>query len=163
MVSAIFAMNASLERWGLPPEVLHLTRPYLAVLTWSLPPLPFYVAFRRYLQAMNVVRPVMSALVAANVVNAIANWILIYGRFGAPAMGVRGSAYATLVARIFMAGWLLIVILRPEAHGTPGLLDTPSGIDLPRLRRLFALRLPAAGPAGLVGGCASSCPRAWCG
>jgi MATE family multidrug resistance protein len=129
--------------------VLHLTRPYLSILTWSLPPLLFYVAFRRYLQAMNVVRPVMFALVAANVVNAIANWILIYGRFGAPAMGVRGSAYATLVARIFMAGWLLIVILRHEAHVTPRLRDTPLGIDLARLRRLFALGFPAAGQAVL--------------
>jgi MATE family multidrug resistance protein len=149
MVAVIFAMNASLDRWGLPPEVLHLTRPYLSILTWSLPPLLFYVAFRRYLQAMNVVRPVMFALVAANVVNAIANWILIYGRFGAPAMGVRGSAYATLVARIFMAGWLLIVILRHEAHVTPRLRDTPLGIDLARLRRLFALGFPAAGQAVL--------------
>ena len=67
-----------------------------AILTWSLPPLLCYVAFRRYLQAMNVVRPVMFALVAANLVNGVANWILIYGHFGAPAMGVRGSAYATL-------------------------------------------------------------------
>jgi MATE family multidrug resistance protein len=149
MVAVIFAMNASLDRWGLPPEVLHLTRPYLAILTWSLPPLLFYVAFRRYLQAMNVVRPVMFALVAANVVNAIANWILIYGRFGAPAMGVRGSAYATLVARIFMSGWLLIVILRHEAHVTPRLRDTPLRIDLARLRRLFALGFPAAGQAVL--------------
>jgi MATE family, multidrug efflux pump len=149
MVAVIFGMNAALDRWGLPPEVLHLTRPYLAILTWSLPPLLFYVAFRRYLQAMNVVRQVMYALVAANIVNAIANWILIYGHFGAPAMGVRGSAYATLAARIFMAGWLLIVILRHEAHVTPRLRDTPLGIDLARLRRLFALGFPAAGQAVL--------------
>ena len=82
-------------------------------------PLLCYVAFRRYLQAMNLVRPVMFALVAANLVNAAANWILIHGHFGVPAMGVRGSAYATLAARIFMAGWLLIVIIRHEAHVTP--------------------------------------------
>ena len=145
MIAFLFGMNATLDRWGLPAGVLLLARPYLAILTWSLVPLLFYVAFRRYLQAMNVVRPVMFALVAANLVNAAANWILIHGHFGAPAMGVRGSAYATLAARIFMAAWLLIVILRHEAHVTPGLRDTPLGLDLSRVRRLFVLGFPAAG------------------
>src|SRR6186997_2906142 len=54
MMGVVFAMNASLPRWGLPPEVLALARPYLSILMWSLPPLLLYVAFRRYLQAMNL-------------------------------------------------------------------------------------------------------------
>jgi multidrug resistance protein, MATE family len=145
MMGVVFAMHATLGRWGLPPGVLELARPYLAILTWSLAPLLCYVAFRRYLQAMNVVRPVMFALVAANLVNGVANWILIYGHFGAPAMGVRGSAYATLAARIFMAAWLLVVIVRHEAHVTPRLRDTPPGLELSRVRRLFVLGFPAAG------------------
>lgn len=149
MVAIVFGMNTSLGGWGLPQGVLLLTRPYLAILTWSLPPLLFYVAFRRYLQAMSVVRPIMFALVSANLVNAIANWTLIYGHFGAPAMGVRGSAYATLAARIFMAGSLLIVIIRHEAHVTPRLRDTPFGLDLLRVRRLFVLGFPAAGQSVL--------------
>jgi multidrug resistance protein, MATE family len=145
MVGVIFGMNATMHLWGLPAEVLTLSQPYLAILTWSLPPLLLYVAFRRYLQAMNLVRPVMFALVAANIVNALANWVLIDGHLGAPAMGVRGSAYATLAARIFMALWLLIVIVRHEAHVTPRLRDTPLAIDFSRLRRLFWLGFPAAG------------------
>lgn len=152
MVGIIFAMNLSMPLWGLPAEVLALSQPYLAILTWSLPPLLMFVAFRRYLQAMNLVRPVMFALVAANVVNALANWVLINGYWGAPAMGVRGSAYATLAARILMAAWLLIVIVRLEARRPPAvsgvearLRDTPLAIDLARLRRLFWLGFPAAG------------------
>jgi MATE family multidrug resistance protein len=154
VVAIVLAMNASLHLWGLPPEVLVLSRPYMVILTWSLPPLLLYVAFRRYLQAMNLVQPVMFALVAANLVNGFANWILIYGHLGLPAMGVPGSAVATLVARIFMAGWLLIAILRAEARWPPALSgvegrlrDTPLGIDLARLRRLFWLGFPAAGQA----------------
>ena len=145
MIALLFGANATLDRWGLPPEVLVLTRPTLAILTWSLVPLLFYVAFRRYLQAMNLVRPVMFALVAANIVNAAANWVLIHGHFGIPAMGVRGSAYATLAARMFMAGWLLIAIVRREAHVVPRFRETPLGLDLSRVRRLFVLGFPAAG------------------
>src|SRR3954466_6359662 len=112
MAAIVLGMNATLHLGGLPPEVVVLARPYLAILTWSLPPLLLYVAFRRYLQAMNLVRPVMIALVTANIVNAAANWVLIFGHLGAPAMGVRGSALATLLARVFMAAFLLLVIVR---------------------------------------------------
>ena len=72
-----------------------LARPYLDVLAWSVLPLLLYATFRRYLQGMGVVRPVMIALVMANIANVVINWILIYGKLGAPAMGVRGSAWAT--------------------------------------------------------------------
>jgi len=144
-VASIYAINASLRLWGLPADVEALAEPYLGILTWSLPPLLLYVAFRRYLQAMHLVQPVMIALLSANIVNAVANWVLIFGHWGFPAMGVRGSAWATLSARIFMALYLFAVILRHEARVVPRLRDTPMGIDLTRLRRLFALGIPAAG------------------
>src|SRR3954468_13354856 len=149
LVAVIFLTNASLSAWGLPPEVLALTRPYLGILAWTLPPLLLYAAFRRYLQAMNIVRPVMFALVAANIVNVIGNWILVFGHFGMPALGVRGSAYSTLFARVLMAAFLFAVIVRHEAHVTPRLRDTPLHLDRARLRRLFSVGLPAAGQAVL--------------
>ncbi len=149
VIGALLALAASMPWWGLPPRVLELTRPCLVILTWSLPPLLLYAAFRRYLQAIGVARPVMVMLVVANVVNALGNWILINGHLGAPALGVRGSAYATLLARVFMAAYLLLVIVRREAHTTPRLRETPMGLDLARQRRLFGLGLPAAGQAVL--------------
>ena len=144
-VGVVFLLRAGLRYWGLPPDVLALVQPYLAILVWSLPPLLCYVAFRRYLQAMNIVRPITIVLIAANVVNALMNWILIFGHWGAPALGVRGSAYATLSARIFMAVALLAVIVAHEAHMQPRLRDTPLSIDVSRIRTLVQLGLPAGG------------------
>jgi len=149
LLAATAALNATLGSWGLPPDVLAMTRPYLSIINWSLPPLLLYVAFRRYLQAMNVVTPVMVALVLANVANGIANWALIYGHLGMPALGVRGSAYSTLLARSFMAIWLLGAVIRHEARQSPRLRDTPFRFDIARVNRLFALGLPAAGQAVL--------------
>jgi MATE family multidrug resistance protein len=119
VVGVLLAFDAWLPRWGLPDPVLRLTQPYLVVLTLGLPPLLLYVAFRRYLQAIGIVRPVMIALIVANVVNAVANWLLIYGHLGSPALGVRGSAYATLIARAFMAGLLFIEVLRHVPTSNP--------------------------------------------
>jgi MATE family multidrug resistance protein len=90
------------------------------------------------------VRPIIVALVAANIVNVVLNWILIFGRFGAPAMGVRGSAWATVIARIVMAGCLLIVIVLRERGRRPGLFETPLTIEGAWMRRLFTLGFPAA-------------------
>ena len=61
-----------------------------------------YATCRRYLQGMHAVTPVMFALVTANLINAGANWVLIYGHFGFPALGVAGSAWATVIARAYM-------------------------------------------------------------
>ncbi len=138
------ALASALGAWGLNPAVLQLLRPYLSVLTWSVLPLLLYASFRRYLQGMGVVRPVMFALIAANAVNLVVNWLLIYGRFGAPALGVTGSAWATVIARIGMAAVLLVVIVRRERGRRPGLFATPLRIEFPRLRRLVGLGFPAA-------------------
>jgi multidrug resistance protein, MATE family len=145
----VLALSAALAGWGLHPEVLRLTQPYLDVLAWSIPPLLLYASFRRYLQGMGVVRPVMIALVLANILNAFVNWLLIFGRLGAPAMGVRGSAWATVCARVVMAGVLLGVILYREHGRRPGLFETSLRIELSRMRQLLALGLPAAGQVTL--------------
>ncbi len=143
-VLVLLAMAALLSSWGLDPAVLPLTQPYLQTLTWSVVPLVFYATFRRYLQGMHVVRPVMIALVAANLTNAFMNWVLIYGHLGAPAMGVRGSAWATVIARVIMAAYLLVVIVVRERGRRPGLFETSLAIDAARMRRLIELGFPAA-------------------
>jgi MATE family multidrug resistance protein len=144
-VGAVYALRAALVFWGLPDNVLALTELYLGVLVWSLPPFLFYVAFRRYLQAMNIVRPVTVTLIVANGVNAAFNWMLIFGHSGAPALGLRGSAFATVIARTFMAAALLAVIVAHEVHMQPRLRDTPFALDLSRVRTLVRIGLPAAG------------------
>ena len=145
----VLALSAALSGWGLHPDVLRLTQPYLNVLAWSIPPLLLYASFRRYLQGMGVVRPVMIALALANILNAFVNWLLIFGRLGAPAMGVRGSAWATVCARVVMAGVLLGVILYREHGRRPGLFETSLRIEPSRMRQLLALGLPAAGQVTL--------------
>ena len=145
----VLALSAALAGWGLHPDVLRLTQPYLNVLAWSIPPLLLYASFRRYLQGMGVVRPVMIALVLANILNVFVNWLLIFGRLGAPAMGVRGSAWATVCARVVMAGVLLGVILYREHGRRPGLFETSLRIEPSRMRQLLALGLPAAGQVTL--------------
>jgi MATE family multidrug resistance protein len=130
---------------GLHPDVQVLTAPYVSVVAWGSLPLLLYAAFRRYLQGVGLVRPVMITLVLANLINAGANWVLIYGHLGVPAMGITGAAWATNIGRVFMAAALLAVIVRHEREHKAGLFDVSLfDIEWPRLKRLFRLGAPAA-------------------
>ena len=127
---------------GFHPLVMPLLHDYFAVLLWSTPLLLVYAACRRYLQGMHIVTPVMFALVSANLINAAVNWALVYGHGGFPRMGVSGSAWATLLSRVYMLGVLVVAIWWRERGS--GSFSRELGIDRARLKRLLDLGLPAA-------------------
>ncbi len=129
---------------GITEAVRAPARQYIQLLNLSALPLLIYVAFRRYLQGVGKVRPVTFALISANLVNWFGNWALIYGKFGLPAMGVRGSALSTVVARIYMASVLVWWAWRHERdRGHPLFAHWP-GLRLAQFRRLVQLGWPAA-------------------
>ena len=144
LAGVILAMIPLLRAAGVNPRVMVLLVPYLKALTWGIPLLLLYTAFRRYLQAVNIVKPVMFALVSANLVNLLGNWILMFGHWGAPKLGLPGSGFSTSLSRGYMAAVLLGAILWHERQ-TGGLLFQVSWLpDYTRIRRLIALGLPAA-------------------
>jgi len=147
---AIAWVGIWLLQWsGMQSEVLVLLRPYLGTLLWSAPPLLFYTVLRRYLQAMNVVRPILTAVVAANLINAAANVVFVYGHLGFPALGVIGSAYATFLARVCLAGMFWWVVVRRERRAASGLFDVPFRWAVGPMWQLVRLGAPAAGQVAL--------------
>ncbi|WP_238474621.1 MATE family efflux transporter [Maribacter algarum] len=85
-----------------PPEVVELAMPYLDLVAFSLIPLVIFQAFKQFSDGLSQTRYPMYATVVANVVNIILNYLLIFGSFGFPKMGIVGAAIGTLVARILM-------------------------------------------------------------
>lgn len=85
-----------------PADVVPIAKRYI----WALIPgmLPFYgfVVCRQSLQAVGKVAPIVVTVVLANGLNAGANWILVFGNLGAPALGAVGSGWATAISRWFM-------------------------------------------------------------
>ena len=134
----------TIAQWGLHPAVRAQAQSYMAILGLGALPLLLYATFRRYLQGIHTVRPVMVALVTANLVNAFGNWVLIWGRFGLPALGINGSAWATVGARVYMAAFLGVAIVRVHRRRGEAHMRVPFAFDAARVRRLLALGLPAA-------------------
>jgi MATE family multidrug resistance protein len=144
LMLAISFWPALMRRFGVSPDLVEPMRPYLLALNWGTLPLLAYFALRRYLQAVNVAHPIMFALISANIVNVIGNWILIYGHLGFRAMGITGSGWSTCLARACMALCLAITLLWVESKRLqPGWMSTLR-IDVRRMSALLKLGAPAA-------------------
>lgn len=145
----VFALLPYLDGFGLAPEVARLSKPYTRALLWSAPPLLLYMAFRQYLQGMDRVKAVMFTLISANVVNALANWVFIFGNLGMPELGVAGAGWASCASRVYMCLALLGYMIYDARKQRTGLLQASWGLDMPRLVQLARLGFPAAMQRGL--------------
>jgi MATE family multidrug resistance protein len=93
-----------------PEEVVALAIPYLDLVAVSLIPLIVFQAIKQFSDGMSMTKAPMYATLVANIVNIILNYLLIFGKFGFPEMGIVGAAYGTLVSRVVMViylWWLL--------------------------------------------------------
>lgn len=97
-----------------PPEVVDLAMPYLTLVAASLVPLIIFQGFKQFSDGLSMTRFPMYATIVANLVNVLLNYMFIFGKFGAPELGVVGAAIGTLVSRVVMVGYLWYLLSRKE-------------------------------------------------
>ncbi len=144
LMAPVWFFDPLLRFARIAPDIVSVAVPYSKAMAWGTLPLLLYFAVRRCMQGMNMVRPISFALVTANIINAVGNWLLIYGKLGAPAMGAVGSGWSTAFARIYLAAILVGYLLWYDQKHRTELLRTPIQPELARIRRLIALGFPAA-------------------
>mgnify|MGYP000061454910 CR=1 FL=1 len=93
-----------------PKEVVALAMPYLDLVAFSLVPLIIFQAFKQFSEGLSQTKYPMYATVIANVVNVILNYLLIFGTFGFPKMGIIGAAVGTLASRIIMVVFIMFLL-----------------------------------------------------
>lgn len=109
-ISVVLAYNFHL--FGQSPEVTKLATDFMLILSGSLVPLMIFVAARQLADGLRFPRVAMAITVGALAINALFNYVLITGFGPFPAMGLMGSAMATLLSRTFMAVGMLVYIYR---------------------------------------------------
>jgi len=87
---------------GQDSAVVEEAKPYLVITAWTMLPLMIFQTFRTYSDGMSETLPSMIAIIVGNVANIILNYSLIFGKFGMPAMGLKGAAVGSLFARSIM-------------------------------------------------------------
>ena len=89
-----------------PEEVVILAIPYLDLVGLSLVPLIIFQGFKQFSDGLSLTKYPMYATILANIINVILNYVLIFGKFGFPQMGIVGAAIGTLVSRFAMLAFL---------------------------------------------------------
>ena len=102
LILAMGILYFNLHRLGQPEELLPLIRPYYLTLLASLVFVMLFNAFKQFADGITDTQTPMWLLIGGNALNILGNWILIYGNFGFPELGLLGAGIATSVSRILM-------------------------------------------------------------
>jgi multidrug resistance protein, MATE family len=123
-----------------PADVVPMAAGYVHAATPGILAFFAFVVLRQTLQAMDRVRPIVAAIVLANLVNVALNWTLVFGRFGFPALGPVGTGWASTISR-----WTMLVGLILFTLSRLGPYLRPAGREVLRLRplgRMLRIGLP---------------------
>ncbi|WP_034618653.1 MATE family efflux transporter [Chitinibacter tainanensis] len=130
------------DHLGLTAEVADKAKRFLAAVSWGLPALAISRVLYGYSSALNQTKPMMVIALIALALNVPANWILIYGHFGAPALGAVGCGWATALCMWASAlMWWLWIRSATVYRGTHP-FDTLRGIHWPTQWQLAKLGIP---------------------
>lgn len=114
LFSVLFASTYLFPYLGQPEEVISLGTPYLLIIASSLIPLMIFQNFRQFSEGLSVTKPTMYITIIANLVNILLNYLLIYGKFGLPELGLNGAGWATFISRVLMAIGLYVFVIKYE-------------------------------------------------
>lgn len=86
-----------------PAPVVNLAIPFFHILCFSMVPLMVFQGFKQFAEGLSLTKQAMYISVFANLLNIAGNYMLIYGKWGAPPLGLEGAAISTFVSRVIMA------------------------------------------------------------
>lgn len=106
LAAIIFIGQGLLRHIGQPSDVVELAIPYLLIITASIVPTMIFQTFRQFAEGLHKTRMAMVVMIVSNLVNVVLNYVLIYGFWIFPEMGLNGAGWATFIARVVMAVWM---------------------------------------------------------
>ena len=127
-----------------PKEVVDLAIPYLDLVAFSLVPLIVFQAFKQFSDGLSLTKYPMYATIVANLLNVAINYVLIFGKFGFPEMGIVGAAVGTLVSRFVMVAYLWWLLAKREKSKAYVTNIKIFQLKKHPLRKLSNLGLPSA-------------------
>jgi len=138
-------LSAHLGWFRQPPTVLAVVNPFFRLISFSILPALIYMALREFAESMG--RPWMPMLIMLGGVglNALLNWVLIYGHLGVPRLGLTGAGISTLTSRTLGAVVLFQWIRADRTLRAAWPRRWLAPWSWPRLKEMLAVGLPVAG------------------
>lgn len=128
---------------GQNPETSHQAAIYVSAVKWAILPGLWFGTMRSFVGAIGRPKPVLVAALIGVSANALLDYALIYGHFGAPAWGAYGAAVATIFVNIFMFLGMLAIISTQAPYRRYGIMVRLWRADWPKFREVLRIGLPS--------------------
>lgn len=106
LFAIIFFSKPIISFMGQPEHVVTLAKPYLDIVAFSLIPLIMFQAYKQFADGMSETKYSMWATIFGNITNVLLNYLLIYGIWIFPELGIVGAAIGTIASRFVMLGYM---------------------------------------------------------
>ncbi len=149
IVALLTVIYANIGRLGQPEELLPLMRPYWLVSMASMPFVCVFNCFKQFYDGLGHTKVPMYVLIGGNVLNIVGNYLLIYGAFGLPELGLLGAGIATLASRVAMCLALLVVFFASPRYRLYSRGFLSAHLNKAHFRHVNALGWPVALQMGM--------------
>lgn len=129
---------------GQPEEVIVLAKPYIDWVAFSLIPLVVYQGYKQFADGLSMTKYSMYAIIMANVVHVILNYLLIYGIWIFPKMGIIGAALGTVISRLMMLAFMHLILSKNKKLTAYFQNFSFQEIKKSMLKKIVDLGLPSA-------------------
>lgn len=117
LITAVMAVvYLNVHRMGQPPELLPLIRPYFLICLAGILPIAIFNAFAQWSYAINNTGMPMWIILGSNALNILGNYILIYGNWGMPELGLVGAGISTLTARVLCPAVIICIFFMSRRY-----------------------------------------------
>lgn len=138
-----------LVAFGQDPRLSAMAGKFVAVQAPTAVGFLIFTVNRQYLAGRNIVAPSVWVVVVTNALNLVLCWALVFGRLGAPAMGIVGAGIAGAVTQAFLAAALWTLTFRLRLHEEAWVPWSRAALDLRAIGRIALIGVPIGLHLGL--------------
>ncbi len=142
LTALMFSVYFFLPFMGQTDAVLELARPYYLLLCASYLPFMAFFSIKQFFEGIGNTKMAMNITLTSNVVNVLVNYVLIFGKFGLPELGLLGAGIGTLVARLIMPLFFFVMVSRSSRFAAYIKHAHATALSKERVLRVLRIGIP---------------------
>ncbi|MFS0637562.1 MATE family efflux transporter [Mesobacillus foraminis] len=135
-------LNPILTQMNLETHVRTIAHEYLVALSAGIIPLFVYNVLRCFLDALGKTRVSMFITLTSLPLNALFNYLLIYGKFGFPELGGAGAGYASAITYWLITVISLLIIIKTEPFASYNIFSRFYSVDFSKWKEILKIGIP---------------------
>ncbi len=144
LFGVVYFVKPVMNLMGQQPEVIALASPFIDLVAFSLIPAIIFQAYKQFADGMSKTKYAMYAVLFSNVIHIPINYVLIYGVFGLPKMGMLGAAVGTVISRLALLAFMHIAVSKDKVLQEYTRGFSFSEIKSTMIKKITSLGLPSA-------------------